>query len=220
MKLQDRIPAETLFSWQNLQFLDLIRYPDGSVPAGGVTFITGESGTGKSTLLKILNRSVSPSGGSVQYRQRPLEEYPVLMLRREVSLVAQNAYVFPGTIRDNFREFHGLRELPAPDDRTIRRFLEICRLDLSPDHLPDHLSGGERHRLYMALFLSFTPRVLLLDEPTAALDPANSRGILEGISRYARSSGMSLVVVSHELELAGEFAGHILDLGQRRICNG
>ena len=217
---RDPMSSETLFSWRNLQFLDLIHYPDGSIPAGNITFITGESGTGKSTLLKLLNRSMSPSGGTIQYRNRSLEEYPVLSLRREVSLVAQSAYVFPGTIRENFREFHELRGQACPDDSTIRDFLEICRLDLSPDHRPDHLSGGERHRLYMALFLSFSPRVLLLDEPTAALDPANSRGVLEGIGQYARSSGMSLVVVSHELGLAGEYADRILDLGKRRKSNG
>lgn len=183
-----------------------IRYPDITLEENTITFITGPSGCGKSTLFRILNGTLDPEEGKVLYRGQDILKLDSLTHRREVSLVGQSVFLFPGTIRENFRQFYQFRELLAPDSDRIRFFLELCCLSADPDTDCTTFSGGEKQRVYLAVFLSLGPKALLLDEPTSALDTATSRSLLKNLSEYGKKEGISLFLISHDPGLADEYA--------------
>ena len=190
-----------------------IRYPDMTIYENKITFLTGPSGCGKSTLFRIFNGTLDPEEGTLFYRGQDIRGLDSLTHRREVSLVSQSVFLFPGTIRENFRQFYQFRELPEPGSDRIRFFLELCCLTADPDTDCTSFSGGEKQRVYLAIFLSFEPRVVLLDEPTSALDTATSRSLLKNLAEYIKKERTSLVLISHDPGLADEYAESRILLG-------
>ncbi|MGI6783303.1 MAG: ABC transporter ATP-binding protein [Aminivibrio sp.] len=197
----------------SLAFMDRIYYPDSEVKKGEVVFLLGPSGSGKSTLLRLLNGTVSPSGGRVFYNGRDILEYNPLQVRREVILAGQAAYLFPGTVRENFHQYHEFRESSLPDDESIKECLEVCRAPFGPDDSCNNLSGGEKQRVFLAVALSFRPNVFLLDEPTSALDRPTAEGLMKNISEYCRGRGIASVIVSHDRHLVDMYADRTIDVG-------
>ncbi len=197
---------------ENLTFRKIITYPDISLAKDKVHFIVGESGCGKSTLLKLFNNAISPDEGIIFYEGKVLEEWDPIVLRRRVSLVAQDSWLFPGSIRENFQEVHRLRDLPMPSDAELEDICRICRVVFPLDKDTFTLSGGERHRLFIALFLILNPPVLMLDEPTAALDEKNTHEVIGNIIRYCRVNGITLIVVSHDRNLMALYSENTITL--------
>ncbi len=195
-----------LFEGEGLEFLNTIRYPTFKISPKKITFIIGPSGVGKSVLLKMLNLTVNPSAGILRYRRKLLTEYQPISLRREVMLISQDTFLFPGNIRDNFHLFYEYRELPAPEDEQIERWLSICMLKLPIYSDCSLLSGGERQRVMLAIYLSLSPSVLLLDEPTSALDYSTAEALFKNVVSYANEKGISIIAVSHTPELIDSFA--------------
>lgn len=159
---------ELFSSKEGLCFQQLITYPEIKINADCFSFITGKSGCGKSTYLRMLSATLSAPDGQIFYRSKPLEDYPVLDYRKEVMLVPQQVFLFDGTIRENFDLFYDMREEKQPLDEDVQRFLSICCADFPLSANCATLSGGERQRVFLAIFLSAMPKVLLLDEPTAS----------------------------------------------------
>jgi putative ABC transport system ATP-binding protein len=177
--------------------------------AEGATGIVGPSGVGKSTLLRLLNRLADPSAGAIRYRGRDLREHDVLKLRREVGLVPQLPALLEGTVADNV--LYGPRL--AKQDADVARSLRLAGLD--PAFGPrraDALSVGEQQRVMLARTLALQPSVLLLDEPTAALDDT-TKAAIEGTLRDLRERlGLSFVLVTHDLDQAARLADRVLVL--------
>jgi putative ABC transport system ATP-binding protein len=177
--------------------------------AEGATGIVGPSGVGKSTLLRLLNRLADPSAGAIRYRGRDLREHDVLKLRREVGLVPQLPAPLEGTVADNV--LYGPRL--AKQDADVARSLRLAGLD--PAFGPrraDALSVGEQQRVMLARTLALQPSVLLLDEPTAALDDT-TKAAIEGTLRDLRERlGLSFVLVTHDLDQAARLADRVLVL--------
>lgn len=201
-----------LFRTKDLCFKGIIEYPDLELLRGQVHFIVGESGCGKSTLLKLFNHSISPDRGRIFYEGVPLDEWEPLVLRRQVSLVAQEAWLFPGSIRENFHEVHRLRELPIPVDLDLEDVCRLCRVNFPLDKDTATLSGGERHRLFLALFLILKPHVLMLDEPTAALDEKNTHEVIGNVIHFCKDHGIALIVVSHDRSLEDIYSENTIEL--------
>lgn len=201
-----------LFETHDLCFGGFLAYPDLALADGRTTFVMGESGSGKSTLLKLCNATLSPSSGQILFRGVDVESWDALQLRRRVCLISQSVFLFDDTIRENFRLFYQYRDLTPPGDDVIRAFLDLCLIDLPVDNPCATLSGGERQRVYTALFLSFSPEVILLDEPTSALDALNSRALFQNLLSYCAENSISAVAVSHDRALAEEFAQEIVEL--------
>ncbi len=199
------------FVLDGVSYMDIVRYPKMEIAEGVTTFITGQSGTGKSTLLKILNNTCSACG-DILYRGEPIESYEPIALRREVLLAGQSPFLFDKTIRENFQEFHSYRDSAPPLDADISRYLQTCAVDFSPNADCSTLSGGERQRVFIAVCLSFSPSTLLLDEPTSALDERSSRLLMENITRHCNENAITLVVVSHNLMLCKNFAQSVIEL--------
>lgn len=191
---------------RGLVFQNTIRYPDLVVAEGKATFLTGPSGCGKSTLLHLMNATLSPSAGQVLYRGQDVAVWDTIQLRREVLLVRQAAFLFDRSIRENFQEFHRYRGGESPGEGEVRNCLELCLAQFPLDQSCATLSGGERQRVFLAVGLSFHPRVLLLDEPTSALDTGTGTALMERLLPYCRENGVTPVVVSHDRGLTERFA--------------
>lgn len=206
--------AEWLLETRGLVFRDTICYPDLTVAEGRATFITGPSGCGKSTLLHLMNGTLSPSAGQVFYRGRDVAAWDALRLRREVLLVRQAAFLFDQSVRENFRTYHGYRGGEVPAEEEIKACLGVCLADFPLEQNCATLSGGERQRVFLAVGLSFRPKVLLLDEPTSALDAATGAALMEGLLPYCRERGITVAAVSHDRRLTETFAEDVITLGK------
>ena len=182
------------------------------IPAGA-TAVIGPSGSGKSTLLRLLNRLAEPDAGSVLYRDRPLAEYDPLALRREVALVPQLPALLEGTVESNLRFAAGL----AGKGLDARRCLRLAGLEAGfAGRDVSRLSVGEQQRAMLARALSQGPKVLLLDEPTAALDQA-ARDAVEGtLAELRRELDISIVLVSHDPEQARRLGDWVVRLEKGR----
>jgi ABC-type iron transport system FetAB ATPase subunit len=173
----------------------------------GATAILGPSGCGKSTLLRLLNRLADPDRGSVRFHGDDVRALDPLELRRRAVLVPQLPAPLPGSVADNVRYGPGLRgEHPDPV-----RPLELAGLDASyAERDAARLSVGEQQRVMFARALALDPEVLLLDEPTAALDDETKAGV----ERTLGSLPCATVLVTHDRGQAGRLAERVIELSR------
>ena len=178
-----------------------------SIPAAGITVVSGPSGAGKTTLLRLCNRLDIPDAGIVSYRGQPLDELDPLTLRRRVGMVFQRPTPFPGTLADNLAVAH-------PDASTAELSTALTRVALDPGLLGQEartLSGGELQRMCLARTLVTGPETLLLDEPTSALD-AQPKQVFETTARDLAAQGITIIWVTHDDAQAGRVADRIYHL--------
>jgi putative ABC transport system ATP-binding protein len=190
----------------------MIRYPNIKIAKGKTTFIHGPSGCGKSTLLKLINGTTSPDSGEIFYKGNNIENIDTIDLRREILLVAQSVFLFTGTIEENFKKYYEYRDRNLPTKETMEKFLKICSAEFPLETRCETMSGGERQRVYIAIFLSFMPDVLMLDEPTSALDNTSSDIMMSNIKNFTNDNEMTTIVVSHYLTLAEKYGDEIIAL--------
>lgn len=208
---------QALFQTQQLEFGGFLRYEDREIPAGKFVFLTGESGSGKSTFLKLCNGVLSPSKGSIRYLGEDVAAMDTIFLRRRALLVAQEVFLFDGDIRANFAAFYHYRNLFCPQDEEIARMLSLCALDFPLEKEAATMSGGERQRLYLAVCLSFLPQTLLLDEPTSALDADTAHIVMGNLSSFCKEHGINAIVVSHDGALTRRFSEHTVVLRKQVV---
>ncbi|RVX38688.1 ATP-binding cassette subfamily B protein [Nonomuraea polychroma] len=193
---------------------------DVEIPAGSFTAVVGPSGSGKSTLLKLISRFFDVDEGSVRIGGHDVRELGSAGVSRLTAQVFQDVYLFEGTIADNLR-------MAAPDatDADLDRVARIARLDEVVERLPDGwhtrvgeagstLSGGEKQRVSIARALLKDAPVVLFDEATAALDPANEAAVAAAVHELARDR--TVIVVAHRLSTVVA-ADRILVLDRGRI---
>jgi putative ABC transport system ATP-binding protein len=190
----------------------VLRNVTASFPPGRCTAIAGPSGAGKSTMLRLLDRLLEPTSGSVLFHGRPLPSYDVLEVRRRVGLVQQTPIVLGATVLADLRT--GRPQL-AQDEAA--ELLTRAGLDgLALDRTTQDLSGGEKQRLCLARALAVGPEVLLLDEPTSALDAVAAQSV-ERVVRSLVSEGLSAVLVSHDLRQARRLADEVVVLERGQV---
>jgi putative ABC transport system ATP-binding protein len=174
--------------------------------APGSTAVLGPSGAGKSTLLRLLNRLADPDEGSVRFHGEDVRLLDPLELRRRAVLVPQLPAPLPGSVADNVRygpALHGHHVDPLPS-------LRLAGLDTAyAERDAARLSVGEQQRVMLARALALDPEVLLLDEPTAALDDRAKRGVEETLAGLTCST----VLVTHDRGQAERLAGRVVELG-------
>ncbi len=201
-----------LFQASNLIYLDNLIYNEVKIQRGKTNFIVGDSGCGKSSFLRLLNHSVNPTSGELLYNNKPIIEYDPIVLRREVSLISQEPFLFDESILDNFKSFYSLRDLPMPNIDYVSYITELCCVNVPLDQNASTLSGGERQRVYISIFLSLCPKVLLLDEPTSALDESNSRKLIKNITTFCKEKNIDIVIVSHDKNITEEFCENKIEI--------
>ncbi|MFE9433092.1 ABC transporter ATP-binding protein [Streptomyces sp. NPDC006640] len=190
------------------------RYADGTVavdrlslqiPNHSITVLVGPSGCGKTTTLRMINRMVEPSSGTIRVDGEDITRQPVNALRRSMGYVIQNAGLFQHrTILDNIATVPRL--LGWSKQRARDRAAELMeRVGLDPGmarRYPYQLSGGQQQRVGVARALAADPPVLLMDEPFSAVDPVVRRGLQEELLRIQGELGKAIVFVTHDMDEA------------------
>lgn len=203
----------------------VVRYPGVARPAlAGVAFavapgeviaIAGPNGSGKTTLLRAMLGTVPLAGGRVMLQGRPLHEWSRRDIARTIGALPQREEpAFPMSVREaiTLGRWSHLGPFASPgaaDDAAIASAIERCDVGALADRGIDSLSGGEWQRVRVARTLAATPRVLLLDEPSAALDIAHEMALFELLAGLA-ADGMAVVVITHHVNLAARYAGRIV----------
>jgi len=178
----------------------------------GKTYVLiGPSGAGKSTLLKIIDFLEKPTQGQVFYNGLPVKnEVERLALQRKIGMVFQQPVLFSGTVLDNL--FYGLKvrgEKLRPNKGKLLKVMEKVGLAKMEKQKATTLSGGEQQRLALARSMILEPELLLLDEPTANLDPANVK-LIEDLLGEIKQRGTTIIMVTHNLFQAKRLADEVL----------
>jgi putative ABC transport system ATP-binding protein len=182
------------------------------VPAGQVTALLGPSGAGKTSLIRCLVGLDWPTAGRVEFGGTDISTLDACTLRRRVALVAQTPVMFAGDVRANL--VYGLDDPPEESLGAALVSAGLSHSFLKRDARA--LSVGQSARVAIARALTREPRALLLDEPTAALDPDATRGIEELIRSLAQR-GLAVLVITHDLSQAARVASRSVRLDQGRV---
>lgn len=194
---------------------------DLDVRRGEVVVIIGPSGSGKSTLCRTLNRLEPISSGEIQIEGVPLpvEGRKLSEHRAKVGMVFQNFNLFPHkTVLQNVTLAPQLvsKVSKADAENRARLLLDQVGMAAHASKRPSQLSGGQQQRVAIARALALEPEVVLFDEPTSALDPEMISEVLDVMTQLAKS-GMTMVVVTHEMGFAKEVADRVVFMDHGRI---
>ena len=173
------------------------------VAAGETLVLLGSSGCGKSTTLKLINRLVEPTGGTIQLDGRDIMQHDPVSLRRSIGYVFQGIGLFPHlTVRQNVEIVPRLLGWPASKRRERAREL-LTIVGLNPDEheqrFPDELSGGQQQRVGVARALAADPAYLLMDEPFGALDALTRDTLQQELLAVKRRLGKTIIFVTHDI---------------------
>lgn len=176
---------------------------------GGATAVLGPSGSGKSTLLRLLNRLADPDRGAVRFQGDDVRTLDPLALRRRACLVPQLPAMLPGTVAANV----AIGPRCQGGEADVARALELAGLDSGfAEREADRLSVGEQQRVMLARALALEPDVLLLDEPTAALDEAARAEVEATIRELGRRLSVVTVLVTHDRAQSERLATRTIEL--------
>jgi len=194
------------------------RFPDGTlavddlsleIESGGVLALLGSSGSGKTTTLRMINRLIEPTSGTISIDGRDIRSFDVQELRRGIGYVIQQAGLFPHrTVLDNVMTVPRLLKWDRRRARTrAMEMLELVGLDVSlADRYPNQLSGGQQQRVGVARALAADPPVLLMDEPFGAVDPIVRLQLQQEFLRLQQEIAKTVVFVTHDVDEAVQLA--------------
>jgi len=211
--------------WKSFDTVEVLRGVSFTLSKGETLVIMGGSGSGKTVMLRLVAGLIGPDAGTIRVFGRNIEhlsEEELLPIRRRLGYVFQAAALFDSlSVRENVA--YPLREHTRLDDREIEvRVVRNLRLvGLGPEVLPllpAELSGGMKKRVGIARALSVEPEMLLFDEPTAGLDPTNSKLVAELIEELHGGVCDTAIVVTHDLELAKTVADRVAVLIDGRFA--
>jgi len=196
----------------------------------GMSAIIGASGTGKSTLIRCINRLVEPSAGAIEFGGADLARLRGVALRqarRRIGMVFQEYNLVERlSVMENLLTgrlgYVGaldawLRRFPSADIARAYALLDTVGLASFADQRADSLSGGQRQRVGIARALMQQPQLLLADEPTSSLDPKTSVEIMTLMKEQGAANGIPVIVNMHDVELARRFADRIIGMADGRV---
>ena len=182
--------------------------------------VIGANGAGKSTLFKHFNGIFRPTSGSVLVRGEPITRENIREVRKFVGVVFQNPddQIFSPTVEQDVA--FGPTNLGLDEETIHHRVEEALRvvgIEHLKDRVPHHLSGGEKKRVAIAGIIAMEPQVLVLDEPTAGLDPQGVRDLVGFINSLSRNYGMTVIFSTHDVSLVPEVADIIYVMHRGRV---
>ena len=195
------------------------------IGARGITAIIGASGTGKSTLIRCINRLVEPTAGEILFDGRDLAKLSgaeLRLARRQIGMVFQEYNLVERlTVMENllsgrlgyvssWRAWR--RKFPPDDIRKAYELLDVVGLSGFANRRADALSGGQRQRVGIARAVMQEPKLLLADEPTSSLDPKTSVEIMELLANVGRDRGIPVLINMHDVDLAKRFADRVIGM--------
>lgn len=193
------------------------------IKSGEFVGIIGHTGSGKSTLIQHLNGLLKPTSGTIYYNGKDIfdKSFSLKKLRSKVGIVFQypEYQLFETTVEEDVK--FGPRNIGMSKLETdLAAFDALKKVGISDallDASPLELSGGEKRRVAIAGIIAMKPEVLVLDEPTAGLDPLGRDEILELISKLHKENNMTVILVSHSMEDVAKYANHLIVLNDGRI---
>lgn len=180
-----------------------------TIPMNKITVILGPSGGGKTTLLKAIVRLV-PHQGEIYFQDKLIDNLRVDLYRKKVAYVSQVPHMFPGTVEDNIKW--------ANPCAAINLLLEQVGLDSSfISKNCNSLSHGEKQRVQLARSLAILPKILLLDEPSSALDAISREGLELLVKSIVSENYISVVMVTHDISQAKAIADYIILINEGKV---
>jgi osmoprotectant transport system ATP-binding protein len=214
----DRVSYRVVASSSNQSIIDDLTL---NIVAGETIVLLGRSGAGKTTTLKLINRLLEPTSGTVLVKNRSTADWDVIRLRRHIGYVIQEVGLFPHfTVAQNVGLVPSLEGWePARTRERVREMLDLVGMDhdtFAPRY-PDQLSGGQRQRVGVARALAADPSILLLDEPFGALDPITRSEIRREFRELRDRLGKTMVFVTHDVGEAFILADRIALMKDGRL---
>ncbi len=194
-----------------------------AVEEGAFFGIIGPNGSGKTTLLRCLTRALPVSQGQVLFAGRESGLFPRKEFSRMVAFVPQDTVIqFPFTVREvvamgRIPHVARLARYRSHDTAVCDEMLRLTDTAGLADKLVNELSAGERQRVLLARALAQEPRVLMLDEPTSHLDIGHQIHVLDLLASFNRQRGLTVVIIMHDLNLAGEYCSQLMMLHEQRV---
>ena len=202
------------------------RYPDGTVavgnlsmtiPTGAITVFVGPSGCGKTTSLRMINRMIDPTSGTIRIDGQDITSQDPALLRRSIGYVIQHAGLFPHrTVVDNVATVPVLEGMSRKQARA-EAYTLLERVGLTTgmaDRYPVQLSGGQQQRVGVARALAADPPVMLMDEPFSAVDPVVREQLQQEFLRLQGELGKTIVLVTHDIDEAIKLGDHVAVFAQ------
>jgi iron complex transport system ATP-binding protein len=205
------------FSYPNLPVLRDVSF---ELRTGDFLSLLGPNGSGKSTLLRLLDRILLPQRGTITLQGRPLHQLSRKEIARIIAYVPQDSlWVFPFTVLEvvlmGRSPFVGRSVFESPNDLEIAwHMMKLTQIDHLAEKPITAISGGERQRVLIARALSQQPKILLLDEPNAHLDICHQVEIFQILRDQNQNKELTIVSVSHDLNLAAAFSKRVMLLAQ------
>lgn len=209
------------FSYGNKRILHKI---DLQIPKGSFTCIVGPNGAGKTTLLKCVNRIIEGVKGRITLSGRPLDDYSQRDLAKLMSYVPQADERFlPFTVHEfvmmgRYPHLSPFSSISPQDARAVKKAMALTDCSHLSSRPLTNLSGGERQKVFVAAALAQGAEVLLLDEPTTFLDPKHQVEIYRTLKTLNRDSGITVVLVTHDINLACAFGDAVVALREGRVA--
>jgi osmoprotectant transport system ATP-binding protein len=191
------------------------------VPAGAFIALVGSSGSGKTTVMKTINRLIEPDSGEVRIGGEQVSTVDAPQLRRKIGYVFQGAGLFPHlTVAENIAVTPRLMGWPL--DETVTRTAELLELVELPQafgsRLPGQLSGGQQQRVAIARALAAKPAIVLMDEPFGALDPVTRDSLGAAYKALHTRLGLTTIMVTHDMQEAILLASRIVIMSNGRLA--
>lgn len=206
----------SLFSGKDVKFKSILDIECFEIEEKKITCIVGESGGGKTTFLKLFNKMISPTSGEVYYYDTPLNKIDSVSHRKKVVMLSQKPYIFEKTILDNFKKLTEFNDLEL-DLEKAKKLLKDVSLKKELEVDASKLSGGEAQRLALARAMYLDSDVILLDEPSSALDDETEKIVIEMICNYVKENSKSLIMVTHSKKVAKTYADIIYTIDKGKI---
>ncbi|WP_205601121.1 ATP-binding cassette domain-containing protein [Virgibacillus sp. Bac330] len=203
-----------LFRAENIKVKGIIEINKLEIPAQQIVCIVGKSGSGKSTFLRLLNHLDSPDEGTIFYQGENMQKMNPIELRRSITTVPQTPVIFSGSVEDNLKIGQKLSGIDVVNELKLKETLEKVFLHKSLDAPAEDLSGGEKQRLALARAMLLQADVFLLDEPSSALDSDTAAKVIDVFIEFIKTQNKSLIMITHDLELARRVADVTIEMDQ------
>ena len=201
----------------------ILRDVSFSLETGEIVAILGANGAGKTTLLRALNNTLPIAAGDILLNEKSISDYSQRQIAQRIAVIAQeNETKFPITVLEfvlagRFAHGNSFGWETNNDLRIANDCLQLCDLDNYEKRLMNELSGGERQRVLLARAIATQARILLLDEPTNNLDLSHQALMLKLVKKRCETCESAAIVITHDLNLASEFADKVLLLKDGNI---